>query len=87
MKASRLVSKIRHLTGSLYRNHSNLIPRTEVARALKRHRKMGLRIQAGLNVFRVHNPASGGPTRLDYVSAWNTDLAAMGCPPRRWFLV
>jgi len=88
MNAKRLVSSVRHLTGSLYRGHERQIPRSEVARSLKEWRRIsagapslnrqparGLQCTSGANAFRMLHPSSSVPTRQEFTVYWPVDQA------------
>jgi hypothetical protein len=79
MDARRMVSKIRHLTGSLYRGEPNRdLPRVAVARAIREHRRMCPHVRpatSGSNAYRMLNPAASIPTRAEYIPHWPVDPA------------
>jgi hypothetical protein len=77
MEARRLVSKVRHLTGSFYRGQYRPdLPRKTVAEAIRLRRKFTRRRHpSGIDAVRCCFPASSIPTHLAFVSEWPVDRA------------
>jgi hypothetical protein len=83
MATRRLVSMIRHKTGSMYRGtERDDFPRKLVADAIRLSRRISRKrpdgrpcLRGGLDAVRMTRPASAIPAHPDFLPAWQVDRA------------